>query len=162
VWLGEVCRDLTALGSHLAVTAAALVVAGALTLRGAPGLAVRLLATLAGAHALAAVLKASVARPRPELVPRLAEVFTASFPSAHALLPAALYPLLAWLCTREAPAPALRRYAVGVALLLVLLVGTSRVVLGVHYATDVLAGWALGAGWTCALWALAGPARRSG
>ena len=85
-------------------------------------------------------LKPLFARPRPDLWPRLVGGSDFSFPSGHALASAAFYPLLAWATLR------LRRVAfVLVSVGLPLFVGFGRLYLGVHWPTDVLAGWTLGA-----------------
>ena len=108
---------------------------------------------VAGA-ALDSAVKTLVARPRPDLLPHLDRVTSASFPSGHAANGAILYLALALL----APPP-YRRAALAVAAALVLAIGVSRVVLAVHWPSDVLAGWALGLGWLL-LWrqALSRPA----
>ena len=95
-------------------------------------------------------LKRLVARPRPELWPRLAvwsplgNAESFAFPSGHALVSATLYPLLALVLTRRSSAP-LRRAALAMGALAALWIGFGRLYLGVHWPTDVLAGWALGA-----------------
>jgi undecaprenyl-diphosphatase len=88
------------------------------------------------------VLKGVVARPRPSLWPPIILAQGYSFPSGHALATAALYPLAArqWARTRASRA----RAAFVAAVLLVLFVGFGRLYLGVHWPTDVLAGWTLG------------------
>lgn len=90
------------------------------------------------------VVKRLVARPRPELWPRLVEASSFSFPSGHALASATLYPLLAWDLTREGPR-AVRVAALTAALALSLFIGFGRLYLGVHWPTDVAAGWTIGA-----------------
>ena len=85
-------------------------------------------------------LKAAFARPRPELWPRSVEATGLAFPSGHALASATFYPLLAWVTLR------LRRAAfAAVGIGLPLFIGLGRLYLGVHWPTDVIAGWALGA-----------------
>lgn len=88
-------------------------------------------------------LKPVVARSRPELWPRLVAQGGFSFPSGHALASATFYPLLAWEVTQRRPAEAARWYALAVAL--ALFIGFGRLYLGVHWPTDVLGGWTLGA-----------------
>ena len=89
------------------------------------------------------LLKALVLRPRPELWPRLVLQGGSSFPSGHAIATAAFYPLLAWVTTRGRPR--LRSAAMALAVALSLFVGLGRLYLGLHWPTDVLAGWMLGA-----------------
>ena len=73
--------------------------------------------------------------------------FTASFPSGHAMLSAVTFLTLGALLAQFAPLRSQRIFAIGGAIALTLLVGGSRVYMGVHYPSDVLAGWALGGGW---------------
>jgi undecaprenyl-diphosphatase len=87
-------------------------------------------------------LKLVLARPRPELWPRLVDVGSAAFPSGHALATATFFPLLAWLVGRRKPR--LAAPALAVALGLVLFVSLGRLYLGVHWPSDVLGGWAIG------------------
>src|SRR5690606_17887560 len=82
----------------------------------------------------------------------LVEVQTWSFPSGHATSSAVVYLTLGALLTRVQPRRRIKAYVLGVALALTLLVGLSRVYLGVHWPSDVLAGWALGAGWAMLCW----------
>lgn len=107
------------------------------------------------------VLKAAVGRPRPELWPRLVASGGLAFPSGHALASAALYPLLAWVLARRHPERRAVFWALG--LMLPLFIGVGRLYLGVHWPSDVLAGWALGAveSSVAALWLGRRPLRRS-
>ena len=88
-------------------------------------------------------LKLLVDRARPELWPRLLAVGSAAFPSGHALAAATFYPALAWLLSEGRPGG--RRVLMGLAVLIALYVGVGRLYLGVHWPTDVLGGWLLGA-----------------
>ena len=91
---------------------------------------------------LFAGIKEIAGRPRPELWPRLLEEGGWSFPSGHALASATFFPVLAWTLSRRFPTLALAFLALGVSL--PLFVGLGRLYLGVHWPTDVLAGWAIG------------------
>ena len=109
--------------------------------------ALRLLLAVAGGQAVIYALKALFHRARPE------EAFASlgySFPSGHAFTAVALYGLLALWLARTAPR--CRVWARPAAVFLILLIGFSRVYLGVHYATDVLAGYASGLSWLCLCW----------
>jgi membrane-associated phospholipid phosphatase len=88
------------------------------------------------------LFKPLVMRPRPELWPRLVVQGGSSFPSGHAIASAAFFPLLAWMLTRRRPR--LRAAALAVAAAVVLFVGIGRLYLGLHWPTDVLAGWGIG------------------
>jgi undecaprenyl-diphosphatase len=93
------------------------------------------------------VLKDAFARPRPQLVPHLSYVTSYSFPSGHSMLSAIVYLTLGTLLSRLVKPLKIKMYIIGIALLLTFLVGISRVYAGVHYPTDVLAGWAAGLTW---------------
>jgi undecaprenyl-diphosphatase len=145
-------RDLTALGSFgvLALLTAAAV--GYLVLAAKRHAAIAVLAAVAGGVVLSTALKLGFDRPRPDLVPHAVEVYTASFPSGHSMMAAVTYLTLGALLARVEGDWRLKLYWVGIALLLTLLVGFSRVYLGVHWPSDVLGGWALGATWALACW----------
>jgi undecaprenyl-diphosphatase len=106
--------------------------------------------SVVGSSLLNAGVKWIVKRPRPFVVPHLAYVSNASFPSGHAMLSATVYLTLAALTAHTLPGHALRSYVVGVTIFIVLLIGCSRIYLGVHWPSDVLAGWCLGAAWALA------------
>jgi undecaprenyl-diphosphatase len=116
-------------------------------LRGLPRLAGFLLASVVGGLVFSSLYKALVDRPRPDLVTHYSEVYSASFPSGHSMMSATIYISLAALLMRAEPHAAVKLYILVVAVALCLLVGFSRVYLGVHWPTDVLAGWTAGIGW---------------
>ena len=149
-WLPDAMTSLTALGSTfvlLLVIAASTVY---LLLGRRPRTALFVLAGAGGGVAMAGLLKLVYARPRPNLVPHLVDVTSTSFPSGHATDSAIVYLTLATLIARTVPDQALRIYLIGVAVLLTLLIGVSRVYLGVHWPSDVVAGWTIGAAWALA------------
>src|SRR5207302_4145258 len=110
-----------------------------------------LVATLGG-FLISGLLKNHYERPRPAVVPHLSYVYSSSFPSGHSMLSAVIYLTLGSLLARLAERRRLKIYCVAVAMLLTFLVGVSRVYLGVHYPTDVLAGWAAGLAWAVLCW----------
>ena len=103
--------------------------------------------SVVGASVLNAGLKSMLHRPRPELVPHLANVSNASFPSGHAMISAAIYLTIGAMLAETQPRRSARIVLMAFAGLLVLLIGASRIYLGVHWPSDVLAGWALGSVW---------------
>jgi len=107
-------------------------------------------------------LKQLFDRPRPDLVPRLSYVMTSSFPSGHSMLSAAVYLTLGALLARFESNLLLKAHVLGWALLFTVLVGVSRVYMGVHWPTDVLAGWAAGAAWASLCWLVARLLQRRG
>lgn len=102
-----------------------------------------ILTSVIGAVSISWLLKVLVNRPRPMLWPRLVPDYGASFPSGHSVYAAALACIVILLFWRTK-----WRFAVsGLALVWMVFMGLARVYLGVHYPSDVLAGWALGWGW---------------
>jgi len=151
-WVEEAVRDVTALGSIIVVIILSGAVLGYLLMLGRRGPALLLLISVAGGTALNDLLKYVFARPRPDLVLPATQVFTSSFPSGHAAVSAVVYLTLGALLARDAPSVAAKIYVMAVAILIVFLVGVSRVFLGVHYPTDVLAGWCIGSAWALTCW----------
>lgn len=151
-WMETVVRDLTALGGVAVLVLLVAAVAGILLLVRRTGMLWLVLAATLGATLLNTGIKWIVARPRPQFVPKLTDVSSASFPSGHSAMSAAVYLTLAALLAQIVTRRRLRLYFVMVALLLTVLVGFSRVALGVHYPSDVLAGWATGLVWALLCW----------
>lgn len=151
-WVEEAVRDLTALGSGSVLVFITAVTIGYLLLTSRRAAALFVLVSVAGGQVLSSVLKLGIDRPRPELVPHLAEVFTMSFPSGHAMLSAVTYLTLGALAARVAPSRATSIYLLSIAVLATFVVGASRVYLGVHWPSDVLAGWCAGASWAMLCW----------
>jgi undecaprenyl-diphosphatase len=151
-WLRSAALDITALGSATVLGLVVAGVCGFLLLQGLTRHALFILVASAGAWWLNAALKMAFGRPRPAVVPHLREVMTLSFPSGHAMISAAIYLTLGALLMRISDKRVTRLYCMGVAMLATLLVGASRVYLGVHYPTDVLAGWMVGLSWALLCW----------
>jgi undecaprenyl-diphosphatase len=154
-WLPGAVRDLTALGSTAVLTLLTLVALGFLLLMRRAATAMLLLVSIGGGTLLSLMLKAFFERARPDVVPPLVDVASLSFPSGHAMLSAVTYLTIAVILTRVTPSPLQRAYVVAVAVAMTLLVGLSRLYLGVHYPSDVLAGWCIGATWALTCWLVA-------
>jgi len=151
-WLVEYGRDVTALGSPAVVALMIGAVAGYLALkrRFGPLWLTVLAATSGGIFSM--LVKRHFERPRPHFGSEVATTFSSSFPSGHSMLSAVVYLLLGAMLARSEPRWPIKLYFVGMAMLLTFLVGVSRVYLGVHYPSDVLAGWMAGLGWASAWW----------
>lgn len=143
----EMMRDITALGGIAVLGPLTLAAAGLLWLLGKRLSVWLLLAAVIGGQVFSNAAKALFDRPRPDLVPHGALVSTASFPSGHSMMAAVTYLTLAAMIARTQDSRAVRLYLVALAASLTFAVGISRVYLGVHWPTDVIAGWAAGAGW---------------
>ena len=155
IWFEEAMRDITALGGTSVLGLLVLATVGLLLLRRARGDALFVLVATVGGMLVSTLLKNSFDRPRPDLVPHGAYVYTASFPSGHAMLSAVVYLTLAALVVRLVEGKRAKVYLLSVATLLCVLIGTSRVYLGVHWPSDVLAGWVVGAAWALGCWSVA-------
>jgi undecaprenyl-diphosphatase len=151
-WGVEAARDVTALGSFSLLTLLVLMVLGYLLLSRRTHAAIVVLVAVVGGGLLSDGLKALFARPRPDIVPHLAQVSSASFPSGHSMLSAVVYLTLGALLARLVRQRSLKLYFLTMAVLLTLLVGFTRVYLGVHYPTDVLGGWTAGLAWAILCW----------
>ena len=154
-WLEETARDFTALGSNGVLVFAVLATSLFLALARKRTAAASLLIAGGGGLLIVHLLKHLFQRPRPELVPHAVRVFTASFPSSHATMSAVVYLTLGALLARAQPEPRLKIFFGVLAVAVTLLVGVSRVYLGVHWPSDVLAGWCVGAAWAMVFWAVA-------
>ena len=154
-WLQEAARDVTSLGSIVVLTIITLAAAAYLLLANRRGAALLMLFAVFGGMVLVELLKAIIARPRPDLLFHAVRVFTASFPSGHASLSAITYLTAGAILARSQPSFALRFYFATLASFITVLIGVSRLYLGVHYPTDVLAGWCIGSAWAIACWVIA-------
>ncbi|MCZ4344432.1 phosphatase PAP2 family protein [Devosia neptuniae] len=146
VWLHEMVRDITALGSFSLLGLIVVGVCIYLLLARMRAEALLVVTSVVGGTILSTLLKMGYNRPRPDLT-TMSEQFTASFPSGHAMLSAVTFLTLGAVLSRFAPTRPLRFFTIGMAVLLTLMVGLSRLYMGVHYPSDVLAGWCLGAAW---------------
>jgi undecaprenyl-diphosphatase len=151
-WLRAGALDVTALGSPAVLGLVVIAVTGYLLIHALYRTAVFVFVASCGGWFLNWALKHLFDRPRPDLVPHLREVMSSSFPSGHALTSAAVYLTLGTLLMRLVEGRLAKFYCIAVAMLATLLVGSTRVFLGVHYPTDVLAGWLIGLCWALSCW----------
>lgn len=152
-WLQARALELTALGSGIVLVTMIGIVLGYLAIERRFAMLGYVALASFGGMILNTALKAAFARPRPTVVPALVVVDSTSFPSGHSMIAAAVYLTLGALLARTTTRWRLRLYYLGTALAMTAVIGLTRVYLGVHYPTDVLAGWAAGAAWalTCEL-----------
>ena len=151
-WFEEAMRDLTALGGTTLLTLVTLASLAYLLLESKRHTAILVAVSVAGGALLSSLLKWGIGRPRPDLVPHGMDVYTASFPSGHSTMAAVVYLTLGALLARAQPRQSVKVFLLVLAAGVTVIVGISRVYLGVHWPTDVLGGWALGAGWACLCW----------
>ena len=154
-WVEELGRDFSSLGGLGVLTLLTAAAVGYTLLLGRRRTALFILAAVCGGLLLGIALKYGFGRPRPDLVPHGSYVYTASFPSGHALMSAIAYLTLGALLARMQPRLQLKVYIMSCMALLTFLVGLSRVYLGVHWPSDVLAGWGVGATWALFCWLVA-------
>lgn len=152
LWFEEMMRDITAFGSIIFLTLFSLAVVGFLLLKKKKGMAVYTTAAISGGLLLSTLLKHSFNRPRPDLVPHGSYVMSASFPSGHSMLSAVVFLTLGGLIARYTKPKQLKVYVLTLSIMATLMVGCSRVYLGVHWPTDVLAGWTAGSSWALFCW----------
>ena len=156
-WLDLVARDVTSLGGTAVLVLLTVAVLGYLLLVRKWSAAIFVAVSIVGGTLISTALKHIFDRPRPDVVPHAVEVTSASFPSGHAMLAMTTFLTLGAVLAEVQPNRSSRVYLISWAVLMALLVGTSRVYLGVHWPTDVLAGWCVGSAWallcgSVALW----------
>jgi membrane-associated phospholipid phosphatase len=144
--LTEVAKVVTWAGSAFLLVPLALIACLALIRAGLRREALAVALSLGGAMLISDLVKLLVSRPRPPLG-HLQAVTGSSFPSGHATQASAFWFSLVFVLPAAGASPELTRVAAGVALLIVLAVAASRVYLGVHYPSDMIAGVLLGTGW---------------
>jgi undecaprenyl-diphosphatase len=152
VWLEHVSREVTVLGGGVVLTLITVVVVGYLLIERWYASTALLLVVVGGGMLLTNVLKGYFARDRPTVIPHLADSLLKSYPSGHSMMSSVVYLTLAVLLARAMERRRVKIYCVSVALFLTLMVGASRVYLGVHYPTDVVGGWAGGIAWALLCW----------
>lgn len=153
-WLEDMARDLTSFGSTGVLVFVVAAAGFYLWLARKRASAAFLIAAIVAGTVISTGLKELFARSRPDEIYQATPVFTASFPSGHSFLSAVTYLTLGALLARSQPRRRLKAFIMGTAIVMVLLVGVTRAYLGVHWTTDVVGGWILGAGWAAAAWAV--------
>lgn len=161
-WLEETMRDITGLGSIFTIVFVTGVVVAYLAMTRRRRIAAFVVAAIGGGEIVSTILKLFYHRPRPDLVPHGMEVFTASLPSGHAMMSAIAYLTLAALVARVDRQRGVKILVMLVGVSMTLLVGISRIYLGVHWPSDVLAGWCVGAAWAALCWFVALQLQRRG
>lgn len=154
VWFEQGVRNVTALGGTAILTLISVAVIGFLVIERKPRTIGFLVFAVVGGLLLSLALKAGFHRPRPDFLPHGQEVYTASFPSGHSMNSAIVYLTLASILAQAHRGRAVKVYLITTAIVITALVGVSRVYLGVHWPTDVLAGWTAGAAWAVFCWLL--------
>jgi undecaprenyl-diphosphatase len=154
-WMENALLDLTAIGGTTVLALVVLSVVGFLVLQTRYRTALFVTVTAISGEILNTVMKGAFNRPRPSIVPQLRAVFSTSFPSGHATESAIVYLTLGAILMRVAESRLTKAYIMGIATLLTMLVGVSRVYLGVHYPTDVIGGWIIGFVWASICWLVA-------
>jgi undecaprenyl-diphosphatase len=152
LWLAETVTDITALGGTAVLVMVLLGAIGHLALQHRYSAAALVLIASAGAGLLSVALKQFFARDRPDIVPHLVTVEGLSFPSGHSMASTVIYLTLGALLARFAARRRVRVYLLALSLGVTFLIGITRVCLGVHYPTDVLAGWSAGLAWALLCW----------
>lgn len=161
-WLADVMADVTALGGNAVLT---LLVVGVVVYPlsvGKRGTALLVGGAVGSGAILSTFLKLGFDRPRPDLVAHLSHAYSSSFPSGHAMLSAVTYLTLGVLLARAHERRRTKIIVMTYGVTLTVLIGLSRIYLGVHWPTDVMAGWALGAAWAALWWLIAWQLQRRG
>ena len=158
-WLLQSAIDISALGGFTFTWLFTAAAAGFFALTRRWRTLAIFLGAIIGASVLDAVLKISFHRARPEIVPHLTQVDNASFPSGHAMISAAIYLTLGALLASSQGSRGARLYVLGLSVIVTLLIGLSRLYLGVHWPSDVVAGWSAGAAWALLFWIVAAKSR---
>lgn len=158
--LGMVARDITALGGVAVLSLLTVGVAGFFVLRRQWAPLALMLITVVGGVVIVDGLKHAYGRERPAVATHLMQETSYSFPSGHSTMATVVYLSLAVMLAEFQEKRRLRIYIIGYAAVLAFLIGVSRVVLGVHYPSDVAAGWTLGLLWGTCTWIVARLLRR--
>lgn len=155
VWVEEGARDITALGSFVVLFLLSVAVAAFLLLTGKRRAALILALAVVTGAGMSSLLKGHYDRARPDLVAHQMHVLTPSFPSGHSMVSTLTYLSLGFLLASTQPKKRVKTFIILFSVTIAVLVGLSRLYLGVHWPTDVLAGWFAGAAWATLWWIVA-------
>jgi undecaprenyl-diphosphatase len=153
-WIQESIKSITALGSTTILVLVLTALSGFLVLQKNYKSAALIFITSCVGVSLVVILKSTLDRPRPDVISHLVKVTSQSYPSGHTTMSAVVYLSLASMLAHIQDRKRIKIYSIGMAILLTFAVGMSRIYLGVHYPSDVLAGWALGLSWASFCWIL--------
>ncbi|ANL49415.1 phosphatidic acid phosphatase protein (plasmid) [Rhizobium phaseoli] len=151
-WLTHAVGDITSLGGITVLSLMTVLVTVYLLLDRRWPIAIFVFSSVLTGWLASTTLKILVARPRPDIVPHLVEVSDLSFPSGHAMVSAVTYLTLGALLARTQRYRSTRIFVMAAGVFLAVIIGLSRIYLGVHYPTDVFAGWCAGALWALGCW----------
>ncbi|MDA0587066.1 MAG: phosphatase PAP2 family protein [Planctomycetota bacterium] len=151
-WLAELARDVTALGGYLVLTLITVFVWLFLRFERTKVMANRFVVTVTGGYFLNVLLKTVIARPRPDVVPFLTQIHSLSFPSGHAMMSTVVFLTLGIMLSEVATRRAVRALVIASPVVIAAAVSLTRVYLGVHFPTDVVAGLCCGIAWTLGCW----------
>ena len=152
LWFVELARDFTALGGYGVLLTLTVLVTTFLILERKSHRAGFALVTIVGGYLLSMTLKHLVGRPRPDMVPWLSFPHSSSFPSGHSMMSAIVYLTMGLMLSEMASHRRVKVFLAVSPLAIAAAVGFSRVYMGVHYVTDVAAGWSAGICWALLCW----------
>jgi len=160
-WLRKAMVDVTALGGGTVLTVVVIATVGLLLMRRLWVTALLIVVATSSGSLIVRAIKSEFGRARPDIVDHIVEAGGKSFPSGHAANSAIVYLTIAGLLTQVVRGRATRNYIVALTVLLVGAIGASRVYLGVHWPSDVLAGWSFGTLWALGWWLAGAKARET-
>ena len=146
-WLEVVVRDVTALGGLVILGLLCVAACGYLWIRQQHKLALFIAVSVSSGSLLNGLLKELFSRPRPDIVPHETAAALSSFPSGHAMMSAVVYLTLGALLSLSTDDSRIKIYILSWSVFLTVMVGISRIYLGVHWPTDIIAGWIAGGTW---------------
>lgn len=161
-WLLPAAQDISALGGVAVTTLLITTICGYFLLKKKLRMMLFLLASVIGGTVANVLLKDFFGRTRPSIVPPLEPTMDESFPSGHSMLSAIVYLTLAAMLAKSTSSTVVKIYYMVIGIGLAVLIGLSRLYLGVHYPTDVVAGWCAGLAWAAMSYTIAAWLQRKG